>query len=81
MDFRGGTVFAGRLKDDEERGLTKTSDGKPGFRELLGEDNQKARLTPTSVDWENKPIRGITSGRRVASRCPQHVHLLDHLRT
>jgi len=55
VDFRGGTVFDGRLRDGEERGLITTSDGKPGFRELLGEANQKARLTPVSARWENKP--------------------------
>ena len=58
VDFRGGTVFAGRLKDTEERGLTTTSDGKPGFRELLDEANQKARLDPIKAVWENKPSEG-----------------------
>ena len=57
VDFRGGTVFAGQLKEGEERGLIKTSDGKLGFRELLGEENQKKRLTPTKAVWENKPVR------------------------
>ncbi|MBA4187730.1 MAG: hypothetical protein C0467_06895 [Planctomycetaceae bacterium] len=56
VDFRGGTVFAGKLRDGEERGLTKTSDGKPGFRELLGEANQKKQLTATSAHWANKPV-------------------------
>src|SRR5262249_51723313 len=54
VDFRGGTVFAGRLKDGEERALTTTSDGKLGFRELLGEANQNARLTPASAKWEKQ---------------------------
>lgn len=56
VDFRGGTVFDGRLKDGEERGLTTTSDGKPGFRELLGPENQKRRLTAVAARWENKPF-------------------------
>ncbi|MBN9120943.1 MAG: protein translocase subunit SecD [Planctomycetes bacterium] len=55
VDFRGGTVFAGRLKDGEERGLTKTDDGKLGFRELLGEGAQKSNLAVKDVFWENKP--------------------------
>lgn len=58
VDFRGGTVFAGRLKDGEERALTTTSDGKLGFRELLDEENQKKRLTPIKAVWENKPSSG-----------------------
>jgi SecD/SecF fusion protein len=56
VDFRGGTVFAGQLREGEERGLIKTSDGKLGFRELLSEENQKKRLNPVAVEWENKPI-------------------------
>ncbi|AMV23833.1 bifunctional preprotein translocase subunit SecD/SecF [Gemmata sp. SH-PL17] len=59
VDFRGGTVFAGKLKAGEERGLTKTSDDKPGFRELLSEESQKANLAVKPGDdaivWENKP--------------------------
>lgn len=59
VDFRGGTVFAGRLKEGEERGLTTTPDGKPGFRELLSEAAQKEKLAvkpgPDGVIWENKP--------------------------
>ncbi|MCE9560731.1 MAG: protein translocase subunit SecD [Planctomycetes bacterium] len=58
VDFRGGTVFAGKLRDGEERGLTTTSDGKPGFRELLGEANQKKQLTATSAQWENQTAGG-----------------------
>ena len=54
VDFRGGTVFAGRLKDGEERGLT-TTDGKPGFRELLGETAQKTKLAVKDVFWDNRP--------------------------
>ncbi|VTT99287.1 protein-export membrane protein secd : Protein-export membrane protein secD OS=Planctomyces maris DSM 8797 GN=PM8797T_31765 PE=3 SV=1: SecD_SecF: SecD_SecF [Gemmataceae bacterium] len=56
VDFRGGTVFAGKLRDGEERALTTTSDGKPGFRELLGEANQKKQLTATAAQWANKPV-------------------------
>lgn len=59
VDFRGGTVFAGKLKAGEERGLTKTGDGKDGFRELLGEEAQKKRLAVKAGDdaviWENRP--------------------------
>jgi SecD/SecF fusion protein len=58
VDFRGGTVFAGRLKDGEERALTTTPDGKPGFRELLDEENQKKRLHAVKAVWENKPSEG-----------------------
>ncbi|MDY3558683.1 protein translocase subunit SecD [Gemmata sp. JC673] len=59
VDFRGGTVFASKLKADEERGLTKTGDGKDGFRELLGEEAQKKRLEVgadhDAVLWTNRP--------------------------
>jgi SecD/SecF fusion protein len=58
VDFRGGTVFAGRLKDNEERALTATSDGKLGFRELLDEKNQERRLGVEKASWENKPSGG-----------------------
>ena len=59
VDFRGGTVFAGKLKDGEERGLTTTDDGKPGFRELLSESAQKSRLDVKEVIWENKPTGDV----------------------
>ncbi|MBP3959775.1 protein translocase subunit SecD [Gemmata sp. G18] len=59
VDFRGGTVFAGKLKAGEERGLTKTQDQKLGFRELFGEEAQKTKLAVKPGDdaivWENKP--------------------------
>ena len=58
VDFRGGTVFAGRLKDNEERALTTTPDGKLGFRELLGEHNQATRLNAEKAAWENPPSSG-----------------------
>jgi SecD/SecF fusion protein len=58
VDFRGGTVFAGKLKSGEERGLTATPDGKPGYRELLSEDAQNKRLAVAPGDdavlWENR---------------------------
>lgn len=57
VDFRGGTVFAGKLKAGEERGLTKIGD-QPGFRELFGEEAQRTKLAvkpgPDSIVWENK---------------------------
>ncbi|HEY1191594.1 MAG TPA: protein translocase subunit SecD, partial [Gemmata sp.] len=60
VDFRGGTVFAGKLKEGEERGLTRTKDEKDGFRELFGEENQKKRLAVApgddSVIWLNRPV-------------------------
>jgi SecD/SecF fusion protein len=58
VDFRGGTVFTGQLKPGEERALTTTADGKPGFRELLDEDNQRKRLDAVKAVWENKPTEG-----------------------
>ena len=60
VDFRGGTVFAGRLKDGQERALT-TVDGQPGFRELLSEENQKKQLTPIRAVWENKEDNAATA--------------------
>jgi SecD/SecF fusion protein len=58
VDFRGGTKFTGQLKPGEERGLTTTSDGKPGFRELLDDENQHKRLDAVKATWENKPSSG-----------------------
>jgi len=56
VDFRGGTVYGGRLKDGEERALTSTD--KPGLRDLLSEPNQKKRLKVESVRWVNRPTSG-----------------------
>ena len=61
VDFRGGTVFAGRLKDGEERGLSTTDDGKLGFRELLSEDHQKEVLNPTRTVWDNEQEKAATA--------------------
>lgn len=58
VDFRGGTVFGGKLKDGEERALLKTPDGKAGFRELLDQDNQEKRLAATEARWVNRPASG-----------------------
>lgn len=58
VDFRGGTVYGGRLKDGEERALTTTSDKKPGLRDLLSEANQKKQLKVESVRWVNRPASG-----------------------
>ena len=55
VDFRGGTVYAGKFRDGEERAMTKTSDGKPGLRDLLEKENQDARLKATKARWLNKP--------------------------
>ena len=55
VDFRGGTVYAGQIRAGEERALTTTSDGKPGLRDLLGEDNQKKKLDAKSARLVNKP--------------------------
>ncbi|MBY0460981.1 MAG: protein translocase subunit SecD, partial [Gemmataceae bacterium] len=58
VDFRGGTVFAAKLRQGEERGLTRTADGKDGFRELFSEESQKKKLTAKSAYWDNKPSEG-----------------------
>jgi SecD/SecF fusion protein len=57
VDFRGGTVFGGRLKDGEERALLRVGD-KAGFRELLDTDNQAKRLNATEARWVNRPASG-----------------------
>jgi SecD/SecF fusion protein len=57
VDFRGGTVYGGRLV--EARGLTAT-DGKPGLLDLLSESRQAAKLKvkdareakPETNTWE-----------------------------
>ncbi|MBN9518885.1 protein translocase subunit SecD [bacterium] len=54
VDFRGGTVYAGKLKDGEERALT-TVDGQSGLRELLADT---AKLKVSDVRWVNKPAPG-----------------------
>jgi SecD/SecF fusion protein len=54
VDFRGGTVYSGRLVEGEERALTTTPDGKPGFRELFAEDRQREKLKVTRVTWLNE---------------------------
>lgn len=46
VDFRGGTVYGGRLA--EARGLT-TTDGKPGLLDLLAEGRQDAKLKVTDA--------------------------------
>jgi SecD/SecF fusion protein len=56
VDFRGGTVYGGRLKDGEERALTATD--KPGLRDLLAEDRQVNRLKVDNVRWVNRPAAG-----------------------
>jgi SecD/SecF fusion protein len=58
VDFRGGTVFSGKLKAGEERALTTTADGKPGFRELLSKTHQDKRLDATKAVWQNNPGEG-----------------------
>ena len=58
VDFRGGTVFGGKLKDGEERALLTTPDGRAGFRELLDHDNQEKRLAATEARWVNRPSSG-----------------------
>lgn len=54
VDFRGGTVFAGRLKEGQERALTRTPDGLAGFRDLLGEANQQRWLQAIDARWINQ---------------------------
>ena len=57
VDFRGGTVFGGMLKENEERALTRTGD-RPGFRELLDAENQDKWLNATEARLVNKPASG-----------------------
>jgi SecD/SecF fusion protein len=62
VDFRGGTVFAGRLKEGQERALTTIGD-KPGFRDLLSDENQKKRLNAISARWDNQPVPKSPDGK------------------
>jgi SecD/SecF fusion protein len=57
VDFRGGTVFSGKLKPGEERALTTVGE-KPGFRELLSKENQARRLNAVKAYWANNPGGG-----------------------
>jgi SecD/SecF fusion protein len=58
VDFRGGTVYAGKLKPGEERALT-TTDGQPGLREMLADTS---KLKVADVRWANKPASGDAAG-------------------
>ncbi len=71
VDFRGGTVFAGKLKEGEERALTTSADGKAGFRDLLSEARQKDRLNATSARWENRPTPRGEDGKLTAAEIGQ----------
>ncbi|MFO0801386.1 MAG: protein translocase subunit SecD [Gemmataceae bacterium] len=52
VDFRGGTVYAGKLKDGEERALS-TVNGQQGLRELLTDPaNVQTKLAVKEVRWE-----------------------------
>jgi len=58
VDFRGGTVYAGKLKDGEERALS-TVNGQPGLRELLTDPtNLQKKLDVKEVRWENQRAGG-----------------------
>ena len=61
-------MFAGKLKQGEERALT-TRRRQPGFRELLGEEHQDKELNADERRWENRPQRG--------SLTRNHLHLHD----
>jgi SecD/SecF fusion protein len=61
VDFRGGTVYGGKLKEGEERALTTvTVNGREytGLRELLSEQAQNERLKVDSVRLLNRPASG-----------------------
>lgn len=58
VDFRGGTVYAGKLKEGEERALSAVG-GQQGLRELLTDPaNVQKKLDVKDVTWENKPEAG-----------------------
>ena len=61
VDFRGGTVYAGKLKPGQERAMTAVG-GQAGLRELLGEQAQRDRLKVESVRWVNRPAGGGVAG-------------------
>jgi SecD/SecF fusion protein len=65
VDFRGGTVFEGKLREGEERALT-TVDGKLGFRELLSEQRQREVLKPVAARWDNRPASKAEGGKLTA---------------
>jgi SecD/SecF fusion protein len=56
VDFRGGTVFAAKLKPGEERALLTVGD-KLGYRELLDPKRQRDRLNAVKAEWRNEPPR------------------------
>lgn len=55
VDFTKGTVYGGRLKPSQERGLSQTGDGKLGLLDLLSEGRQGERLQVKDVVWLTKP--------------------------
>ena len=54
VDFTKGTVYGGRLKEDEARAL-RTVDDKPGLLDLLGDKRQAERLQVDDVIWMTQP--------------------------
>jgi len=57
VDFRGGTVYGGKLRAGEERAMNAV-DGQPGLRDLLGDQAQRDRLKVESARWVNRPASG-----------------------
>jgi len=57
VDFRGGTVYGGKLKEGEEMALSPTGD-RPGLRDLLAPGNQRKRLKATDAHLLNAPPGG-----------------------
>ena len=58
VDFTKGTLYGGRLNEGQERALSKTSDGKLGFLNLMSEERQSERLKVKAVSWR-KPVFDI----------------------
>ncbi len=54
VDFTKGTLYGGRLKEGEARGLSDVG-GKWGFLHLLGEEQQAKRLVVKEVVWLTPP--------------------------
>lgn len=65
VDFRGGTVYGGKLKDSEVRAMTRVGN-QLGMRELLDSTNQAKWLKVKDARWLNEPSEGDLTAKKAA---------------
>ncbi|MFO0847050.1 MAG: protein translocase subunit SecD [Gemmataceae bacterium] len=74
VDFTKGTAYGGRLVEGQERALNRSSDGKLGLLDLLGEARQKERLAVKDVVWLTKPAADDDAGTRRSAAGSDYVY-------